>query len=273
MRSYTRSISERSPDRGTFSMKASLLLIIAGACAHTPSEQRSEAQEQLRARPKPELVPGGWAPEKHADLAATERPVTSSSALDSAFFTHTEEDDPLIALGMKVEPILAMTGTITFDIPMAEDERVDQWVEYLTGRGRGWYEKWLGRSTRYVPLFWEILDQYGLPRDLIFLSMIESGFSPSAYSWAHAAGAWQFIPGTARDYGLHVGFWLDERRDFELATHAAARYLKRLYEYFDNDWYLAWAAYNAGMRKVSRAIQRMKTRDFWRLSRSYHLRR
>src|SRR5687767_785760 len=103
--------------------------------------------------------------------------------------------------------------------------------------------------------------------------MIESGFSPSAYSWAHAAGAWQFIPGTARDYGLHVGFWLDERRDFELATHAAARYLKRLYEYFDNDWYLAWAAYNAGMRKVSRAIQRMKTRDFWRLSRSYHLRR
>jgi membrane-bound lytic murein transglycosylase D len=194
--------------------------------------------------------------------------------MDADFFDHTEEDDPLLALSEKVAPVLAVTGTVvTFDIPMAEDERVDQWVDFLTGRGRGWYEKWLGRSTRYVPLFWEILDQYGLPRDLILLSMIESGFSPSAYSWAHAAGAWQFIPGTAREYGMHVGFWLDERRDFEIATHAAARYLKRLYRYFDNDWYLAWAAYNAGMRKVSRAIQRMKTRDFWRLSRSYHLRR
>jgi membrane-bound lytic murein transglycosylase D len=102
--------------------------------------------------------------------------------------------------------------------------------------------------------------------------MIESGFSPNAYSWAHASGPWQFIQGTGRQYGLHIGFWLDERRDFELATHAAARYLRNLYEYY-GDWYLAWAAYNAGSGKVNRAITRMKSRDFWRLSRSYHLRR
>jgi membrane-bound lytic murein transglycosylase D len=233
--------------------------------------------EQYRARARPEVVPGGWAPVvKHGDLTAFVRqPIaTSSSPFDESFFAHVEEDDAPLDAALRVEPILAVTGTVvTFDIPMAEDERVDQWIEFLTGRGRNWYGKWLGRSTRYVPLFWEILDEYGLPRDLIFLSMIESGFSPSAYSWAHAAGAWQFIPGTARDYGLKVGFWIDERRDFELATHAAARYLKRLYEYYDEDWYLAWAAYNAGVGRVNRAIQRMKTRDFWRLSRSYHLRR
>ncbi len=197
---------------------------------------------------------------------------SSSDAFDASFFSHVEEDEPLLDGGIRVPPILAMTGTVSFDIPMVEDERVDQWVDFLTGRGRDWYEKWLGRSTRYVPIFWKILDQYGLPRDLIFLSMIESGFSPNAYSWAHAAGPWQFVPATGRDYGLEIGFWIDERRDFERATDAAARYLRHLHEYF-GDWYLAWAAYNAGARKVERAIQRLRTRDFWRLSRSWLLRR
>jgi membrane-bound lytic murein transglycosylase D len=253
-------------------VKAEVLipLLLASACAHRSSEDRPKA-------PQVELQSGGWAPASDISglIAPEERkfPVTSSSALDSSFFNHVEGDDLPFDVAVKVAPILAVTGTVTFDIPMSEDERVEQWIGFLTGRGRGWYEKWLGRSTRYVPLFWEILDQHGLPRDLVFLSMIESGFSPAAYSWAHAAGAWQFIPGTARDYGLHVGFWLDERRDFELATHAAARFLKRLNAYFDGDWYLAWAAYNAGVRKVDRAIQRTKSRDFWKLSRTYHLRR
>ena len=269
----------RSRDRGTIWVKAelSLFLVLASACAHRPSDEREELLAQLRRQPQPNLQGAGWAPTSHlADLITPEErrySFTSSSSLDSAFFTHLEEDELDFDTAMKVAPILAVTGTVvTFDIPMAEDERVDQWIDYLTGRGRGWYEKWLGRSTRYVPVFWPILEQYGLPRDLVFLSMIESGFSPNAYSWAHASGPWQFIQGTGRQYGLHIGFWIDERRDFELATHAAARYLSNLYQYY-GDWYLAWAAYNAGSGKVNRAIARMKSRDFWRLSRSYHLRR
>ncbi len=180
---------------------------------------------------------------------------------------------PTEGLSGPIPSVLAVTGTVTFDLPMSEDERVHYWVEFLTkGRGRRSFSKWLGRSTRYVPLFWSILEQYDLPKDLVFLSMIESGFSPTAYSWAHAAGAWQFMPYTGRRFGLRVGFWVDERRDFVKATHAAAQYLSRLYKMFDN-WWLAMAAYNAGPGRMRSAIRKSGTNDFWRISRTWGLRR
>lgn len=172
----------------------------------------------------------------------------------------------------KIVSILAVTGTVTYDIPVSEDEKVGQWISYLMGRGRHWYEIWLARSTRYVPIFQPILEEYGLPKDLIFLAMIESGFSPNAYSWAHAAGPWQFMPYTGKRFGLEVGFWVDERRDFVASTHAAAKYLKLLYKDF-GDWHLAWAAYNAGEGRIGTALRRSGAKNFWALSKTRHIRR
>lgn len=186
------------------------------------------------------------------------------------------DDDPdrgVPSADGQVRPILAVTGTIaSFDLPMREHERVDFWVEYLSSRGRPHFSKWLGRSTRYVPLFWSVLDRYDLPRDLVFLSMVESGFSTSAYSWAHAAGPWQFVASTARHYGLRIDFWVDDRRDFEKATDAAARHLRDLYDRYE-DWFLAMAAYNAGAGKVNRAIRRYGTEDFWEIAERRYLKR
>ena len=100
--------------------------------------------------------------------------------------------------------------------------------------------------------------------------MIESGFNNKAYSRAKATGTWQFMTGTARNYGLKVGYWVDERRNLEKSTRAASRLLKDLYKRYD-DWYLALSAYNAGPGKVNRAIRRSKSRDFWKISKNPYL--
>jgi membrane-bound lytic murein transglycosylase D len=151
-----------------------------------------------------------------------------------------------------------------FDIPIVVNTDVIRWMHYFTGNGRKHYAKWLSRSGRYVPLMHAKLEAAGLPKDLIYLSMIESGFSTHAYSRAAAAGLWQFISTTGQENGLRIDWWIDERRDPEWSTDAAIRFLGRLYKRYD-DWYLAWAAYNGGPGRVSRAIKTHGTKDFWDL--------
>jgi membrane-bound lytic murein transglycosylase D len=152
-----------------------------------------------------------------------------------------------------------------YDIPMAMQPLVAQYVQFFQGAGRKWFRKWMSRSTRYIPAMESILQARGLPKDTVYLAMIESGFSAHAYSWARASGPWQFIPRTGKQYGLKQDFWVDERRDPIKATEAAARYLRQLYTEL-GDWYLAWAGYNAGGNKLHRVIRSKGTNDFWQLA-------
>lgn len=157
-----------------------------------------------------------------------------------------------------------------FDIPVVYNNQVKKWMDYFLNRGRGFFERYTERAGRYAPILGAILEEHGLPRDLIFLAMAESGFNTSAKSWAAAVGPWQFMPATGRNYGLEQDWYKDERRDPIKATVAAARYLTKLYGDFGS-WEVAAAAYNAGEGKLSKAILKYKSEDFWDISKGRYL--
>jgi membrane-bound lytic murein transglycosylase D len=156
------------------------------------------------------------------------------------------------------------TQALHFDIPLFTHPLVDVYIDYFTGRGRWVFERWLNRASQIVPIMQPILERYGVPKDLVYLAMIESGFSPHAYSSAAAAGYWQFMAPTGRLYGLQENLFVDERRDFIRSTEAAARYLSSLRRQM-GDWHLAWASYNAGEGRIRRALKETKTSTFWEL--------
>lgn len=157
-----------------------------------------------------------------------------------------------------------------FDFPVVYNEAVQKWLNYFQKRGRDYFERYSARAGRYAPLMGKILQDNGLPRDLIFLAMAESGFQNNAKSWARAVGPWQFMPYTGRKFGLKIDWYVDERRDPIKATIAAAQYLKKLYGDFGS-WELAAAGYNAGEGKVGRAIKRYRTENFWKIRRGRYL--
>lgn len=149
-------------------------------------------------------------------------------------------------------------------IPLDINRRVKLALQYFQTKGRKVFTIWLQRAGKYEKMIKDILREEGLPLDLTYLAMIESGFNPKARSYARASGMWQFIYATGSHYGLRADWWFDERRDPLLATRAAARHLKDLYDRFGH-WYLALAGYNYSPGKLASKIRRYKTNDFWKI--------
>jgi membrane-bound lytic murein transglycosylase D len=199
-----------------------------------------------------------------ADFAAEGR-IAADSAADEAVLeelatAHPEAEDSESKSDDAVEGgANAVADPVTWDIDVAtynSHDRVQYYLDFFQTRGRERMGIWLTRMPRYESMIRERLQRQSLPGDLMYLALIESGFSNTATSRAKAVGMWQFMKGTARLYGLRVDSWVDERRDPYRATDAAARHLNDLTRRFGS-LYLAAAAYNAGSGKVSRGLVRL----------------
>ena len=174
---------------------------------------------------------------------------------------------PKPAPGADTEKVVkADLAATEHDVPIPQNDRVLAYVELFQGRLRDYIHESLTRGTKYLPMIQAVFRAEGLPLDLAYIPVIESGFKTNALSVKSAKGPWQFMRATATEQGLKTDWYVDERSDPEKATVAAARYLKILHDLFDGDWHLVLAAYNGGLGRVQRAMKRSGQDDFWSLS-------
>jgi membrane-bound lytic murein transglycosylase D len=179
------------------------------------------------------------------------------AALESAYARiAAQEQTPIAAPRVDVKAAAS--------IPIPEHRTIRDALAYFTTDLKSDIQQSLIRSAQYKNLIDRVLDEYKLPKGLAYLPVIESAYQPTLTSRAGAHGIWQFMPETAREYGLRVDWWVDERADPDLSTRAAAAYLKDLYRDFQ-DWSLALAAYNAGPNRIHRALADTHTTTFWDL--------
>jgi membrane-bound lytic murein transglycosylase D len=268
----------RSPAR----ISLAIFLVTACSGGHAP-----KTTPEPRSRPNRAAAPAHAAPPASAEIAelppapeldstipveelTAELRIAADSAADEAVLEAlaeaaptTEELDSITEADLPSEATKALANAVTWDIDVASfnsHNRVQYYLDFFRGPARERFGIWLTRMPRYEGMIRDRLQKEGLPADLVYLALIESGFSNTASSRARAVGMWQFMKGTAKLYGLRVDSWVDERRDPYRATDAAARHLRDLTSRFGSV-YLAAAAYNAGAGKVSRGLGRLPDDD------------
>jgi membrane-bound lytic murein transglycosylase D len=215
--------------------------------------------------PWTEAWPDAWYDALSADPAGEE--AADESEETGALEAFSEEE----AVTLRNERTVSVPpGLPVPTYPIVITPPVEALIDYFVDKERDRFGTWIARSGRYLPLIRQVFREHGLPEELAYTAMIESGFSPRAVSRVGAKGMWQFMEATGRRYGLVVNRWVDERLDPVKSTIAAARYLADLYGMFGH-WFLAQAGYNAGEARVARAIKRANTSDFWALSQTRHL--
>jgi membrane-bound lytic murein transglycosylase D len=175
-----------------------------------------------------------------------------------------EEAGPEVNIPQRKELVLRSK------IPLEVNQEVMNWIRFFAQKERERFESYLVRGSQHKTLIQEILKKNDLPEELYYLALIESGFVHHARSHANAVGYWQFVRPTGLQYGLRISPYVDERQDLVRATQAAAKYLKSLFNQFD-DWHLALAAYNAGPGRIRGAIRRSGHKTYWALARSGYI--
>ena len=189
----------------------------------------------------------------------------SQSGFSTAVFKDKLED---YIYSQSLDEIFDIKETVEIiegHVPITYNKKVESIIKYYKNQGKPHIQKWLNREDKFKEIILPILKEENVPPELFYVAMVESGLKPDATSYAAAVGPWQFIASTAKIFGLNKTYYIDERRDFEKSTRAACKYLKNLYEEFD-DWYLAFAAYNCGETRLRKHIKYFKTNNFWELT-------